>query len=197
MAGASAARVGDASALQDAIGRGVPHIVAEGEISGMPMITLSEGQRLWGGTLRFGACGVRLTRDNVLEGVTIIVPEHERAVLNDTNVPDWGRLEVRDVQTEGQVLLLADGAARAGHVVVDGLHVAAADGTICGSPAALAGLTGGAVITAVNGQAVGSPDDLSGIMTRFHPGDTISVTWVSPSGKRTTSSLRLTAGPPQ
>ena len=71
------------------------------------------------------------------------------------------------------------------------------DGTICGSPAASAGLTGGAVITAVNGQAVGSPDDLSSIMTRFHPGDTISVTWVSPSGQRTTSSLHLTAGPPQ
>ena len=29
------------------------------------------------------------------------------------------------------------------------------------------------------------------------PGDTISVTWVSPSGQRTTSSLHLTAGPPQ
>ncbi len=127
MAGDSAVHVADASALQDAIGRGVPHIVAEGEISGMPMITLAEGQRLSGGTLRFGASGVRLTRDNVLEGVTIIVPEHERAVLNDTGVPDWGRLELRDVRTEGQVLLLADGAARAGHVVVDGLHVAAAD----------------------------------------------------------------------
>jgi S1-C subfamily serine protease len=71
------------------------------------------------------------------------------------------------------------------------------EGTICGSPAAQAGLTGGAVITAVNGQAVGSPDDLSHVLARFHPGDTISVTWVSPSGQRTTSSLRLTAGPPQ
>jgi S1-C subfamily serine protease len=70
-------------------------------------------------------------------------------------------------------------------------------GTICGSPAASAGLTGGAVITAVNGQAVGSPDDLSRILSRFHPGDTISVTWVSPSGQRTTSSLHLAAGPPQ
>ena len=70
-------------------------------------------------------------------------------------------------------------------------------GTICGSPAAGAGLTGGAVITAVNGQAVGSPDSLSGILARFHPGDTISVAWVSPSGKRTTSSIRLAAGPPQ
>ena len=71
------------------------------------------------------------------------------------------------------------------------------DGTICGSPAATAGLTGGAVITAVNGQAVGSPDDFASIMTRFRPGDTISVTWVSPSGQRTTSNLHLTAGPPQ
>jgi len=70
-------------------------------------------------------------------------------------------------------------------------------GTICGSPAASAGMTGGAVITAVNGQAVGSPDDLTGILWRFHPGDTISVTWVSPSGQRSTRSLHLTAGPPQ
>jgi len=70
-------------------------------------------------------------------------------------------------------------------------------GTICGSPAASAGMTGGAVITAVNGQAVGSPDDLSGILARFHPGDTISVAWVSPSGQRTTSSLHLAAGPPR
>src|SRR5215469_11533773 len=70
-------------------------------------------------------------------------------------------------------------------------------GTICGSPAASAGMTGGAVITAVNGQAVGSPDDLSGILARFHPGEMISVTWVSPSGQQTTSSLHLAAGPPQ
>jgi S1-C subfamily serine protease len=71
------------------------------------------------------------------------------------------------------------------------------DGTICGSPAASAGLTGGAVITAVNGQAVGSPDGFAKIMTRFHPGETLSVTWVSPSGQHTISSLHLTAGPPQ
>ena len=70
-------------------------------------------------------------------------------------------------------------------------------GTICGSPAAAAGITGGAVITAVNGQAVSSPDDLTGTLSRFHPGDTISVTWVSPSGQQTTSRLRLAAGPPQ
>jgi S1-C subfamily serine protease len=71
------------------------------------------------------------------------------------------------------------------------------DGTICGSPAASAGMTGGAVITAVDGQPVGSPDDLARILSRFHPRDTISVAWVRPSGQRTTSNLHLTAGPPQ
>ena len=71
------------------------------------------------------------------------------------------------------------------------------DGTICGSPAAAAGMTGGAVITAVNGQPAGSPDNFASLMARFHPGDTVSFTWVSPSGRTTTSSLHLTAGPPQ
>ncbi len=70
-------------------------------------------------------------------------------------------------------------------------------GTICGGPAAAAGLTGGAVITAVNGQAVGSPDDLGRILARFHPGEQVSVTWVSPSGHRTTGSVHLAACPPQ
>jgi S1-C subfamily serine protease len=71
------------------------------------------------------------------------------------------------------------------------------DGTICGSPAAAAGMTGGSVITAVGGTPVGPPHSLTRILARFHPGDTVSVTWVSPSGHRTTSSLRLVAGPPQ
>ena len=70
-------------------------------------------------------------------------------------------------------------------------------GVICASPAARAGMTGGAVITGVSGQPVRSPDDLSRAMARFRPGDTISVTWMNPAGEQTTSRIRLTAGPPQ
>jgi hypothetical protein len=33
-------------------------------------------------------------------------------------------------------------------------------------------------------------------MSRYHPGDTISITWVSPSGQRQTTSVTLQAGPP-
>jgi S1-C subfamily serine protease len=70
-------------------------------------------------------------------------------------------------------------------------------GTICGGPAMAAGMTAGSVITAVNGQAIGSPDSLTGVVSKFKPGTTINVTWVSPSGHRSTSSIKLSAGPPQ
>ena len=69
-------------------------------------------------------------------------------------------------------------------------------GTICDSPAASAGLTAGSVITAVNGQAVGAPQSLTSIVAKHRPGDTISLTWVTPSGQRKTADLTLTAGPP-
>ena len=58
------------------------------------------------------------------------------------------------------------------------------DGTVCGSPAASAGMTGGSVITAVNGTPVTSPDDLTGLLARFRPGTTISVTWTARPASR-------------
>ena len=69
-------------------------------------------------------------------------------------------------------------------------------GTICDSPAAAAGLTAGSVITELNGQTVGSPQSLAGIMAKLRPGDTVSVTWVTPNGQSKTGNLALTAGPP-
>jgi S1-C subfamily serine protease len=71
------------------------------------------------------------------------------------------------------------------------------DNVICGSPAAAAGMSAGSVITAVNGQAAGSPDHLGAILAKLRPGDTVSITWVSPAGQQTTSTLHLQAGPPQ
>jgi S1-C subfamily serine protease len=70
------------------------------------------------------------------------------------------------------------------------------DGIICDGPAATAGMTAGSVVTAINGQAAGSPANLASILARFKPGDTISATWVSPAGQQTTSTVHLTAGPP-
>jgi S1-C subfamily serine protease len=70
------------------------------------------------------------------------------------------------------------------------------DGVICASPAAAAGMTGGAVITAVNGKTVGAPNQLQGILATFRPGDTVTITWANLNGQTTTSTLHLVAGPP-
>jgi len=68
-------------------------------------------------------------------------------------------------------------------------------GAFCGQPAASAGLTGGDVILAINGQTVGGPATLTGVLAQYHPGGRISVTWMDPSGQRHTSSVTLTSGP--
>lgn len=101
-------------------------IEVEGTITGAPSITLLPGTSLRGGTLVFGSRGVRLTRDNTLDGVRIEVPEHETAIGNDPSYDDLGTLRLREVTTRGQVLLVAEGDVRAGAVHVEGLRVEAA-----------------------------------------------------------------------
>jgi S1-C subfamily serine protease len=68
-------------------------------------------------------------------------------------------------------------------------------GVLCGTPVNQAGITAGAVITSINGQAIGSPASLTQNLSQYHPGSTVSVQWVSPNGQHHTSSLRLAAGP--
>jgi hypothetical protein len=116
-----------ASELVDAVASEIAEIEVRGTVSGMPMITLRPGVTLRGGVLEFGAKGLRLTSENTLDGVSVRTAVDEVAVLNDTSVGDLGTLTLRNVTTVGQVLLLADDAVRAGHVVVDGLQVERAD----------------------------------------------------------------------
>jgi S1-C subfamily serine protease len=68
-------------------------------------------------------------------------------------------------------------------------------GVICSTPAATAGLVGGDVITAINGQTVTAPSTLTTTLQKFHPGNTISVSYVDTSGQKHTTSLTLTQGP--
>ena len=69
-------------------------------------------------------------------------------------------------------------------------------GTICGSPAAAAGVAAGSVITGMNGQAIGAPETLHTQIAKYSPGQVVSLTWVTPSGQHKTASVTLTAGPP-
>jgi S1-C subfamily serine protease len=68
-------------------------------------------------------------------------------------------------------------------------------GVFCGAPAATAGAAAGDVITAVNGHAVTSPASLRILMRQYHPGATVSLTWIGLNGHQRTGSLKLAAGP--
>jgi len=68
-------------------------------------------------------------------------------------------------------------------------------GTISGSPAANAGLTAGDEITSLGGHQVASAEDVAHVLVSYHPGDSISVTWLDQSGQSHTQTLTLTTGP--
>jgi len=70
-------------------------------------------------------------------------------------------------------------------------------GSICKTPAANVGMQGGDVITAVNGKAIGSPNDLLSVLSGYKPGISVTITWVNLSGHTTTSKITLAAGPPR
>ncbi len=64
------------------------------------------------------------------------------------------------------------------------------------SPAADAGLEPGSTITALGSQSIGSIDDLRSALDRYHPGDTVKLTWTDASGNRHRESVTLAKGPP-
>ena len=68
-------------------------------------------------------------------------------------------------------------------------------GTLSGSPAANAGLTAGDTITSVGGQSVSTAQDIAHALVKYHPGDSISITWVDQSGQSQTANVTLANGP--
>ena len=124
----STTTVSSSAELTEALASGATDIHIEGTITGSPMITLPPGVNLRGdGTLKFGAKGVRLTSNNVVDGVTVLTEDDEVAILNDTGVRDLGTLTLRNVRTTGQVLLVAEDKVRSGHVQIENLHIESAE----------------------------------------------------------------------
>jgi len=68
-------------------------------------------------------------------------------------------------------------------------------GALPGSPAANANLGAGDTITSIAGQSVSSSEDIAHVLVKYHPGDSISVSWVDQSGQSHTSNLTLASGP--
>lgn len=74
---------------------------------------------------------------------------------------------------------------------------AAVAGAIPNSPAQIAGLAAGDVITSVDGQPVASSNALTGLLEPFHPGNRVTIDWTNALGKVQTASVQLSSGPPQ
>jgi S1-C subfamily serine protease len=68
-------------------------------------------------------------------------------------------------------------------------------GTLSGSPAANAGITEGDTITAIGGQSISSAEDISHDLVKYHPGNSISISWVDASGQSHTANVTLANGP--
>ncbi len=68
-------------------------------------------------------------------------------------------------------------------------------GTVSGSPAAGAGLVAGDVITSVGGNTVTTPSELSLLMERYHPGESLQLGWTDSSGHQHSATVQLATGP--
>jgi len=66
-----------------------------------------------------------------------------------------------------------------------------------GGPPANAGLVPGDIVTAVNGQAITSPEGLSDLLLGESPSRSVQVHYLDPSGLQRTVSVRLVRGPAQ
>jgi len=65
-----------------------------------------------------------------------------------------------------------------------------------GSPGDSAGLAKDDVITAINDTPVHSATDLNTVMSPFHPGDKVKITWTDSAGEKHSETVSLMLGPP-
>jgi S1-C subfamily serine protease len=66
---------------------------------------------------------------------------------------------------------------------------------VSGSPAAKAGLVAGDEITSVGGTSVSATEDVAHALIKYHPGDTIAITYTNASGESQTANVTLATGP--
>jgi S1-C subfamily serine protease len=83
---------------------------------------------------------------------------------------------------------LGDGAP-----TVNGVEI---ENVVAGSPAQQAGIAYGDVVTAFDGHAVSTPEQLEHLMVTHSPGNKVTITWVGTAGQSHTTTLTLASGPP-
>ena len=96
----------------------------------------------------------------------------------------------------GPTAFLGVALARAGDGDED-VPGALVEDVVSGTPADRAGIGTGDLITSFAGKRVLSTASLRKLVLQTSPGQTVRVTWLEPSGRKTSATVRLVAGPPQ
>ena len=108
-------------------------IAVKDNLTGLPTFRLSRGQTLSGETsgavLHFaaGEDGVQLSADNRVDNLALETDPDRRALYNDTQVEDLGRLVLLKLRTIGTIRLLANDKVRSGHVEAESIEIESAD----------------------------------------------------------------------
>jgi S1-C subfamily serine protease len=68
-------------------------------------------------------------------------------------------------------------------------------GVVSGSAVATAGLTGGDTITSLAGQTITSSSQIRTVLTQYHPGDKIGISWTDQQGDSHSATIVLGSGP--
>jgi S1-C subfamily serine protease len=93
----------------------------------------------------------------------------------------------------GATAFLGIEIANSGQGYTQGVAIA---GTQAGTPAANAGIGQGDTVTALDGKSVSTGTDIQDILIGHHPGDTVSITWISAQdGQSHTATVTLGTGP--
>ena len=87
------------------------------------------------------------------------------------------------------------GSAAALGVQVDTTRSTLVVGVVEDGAAEAAGVTEGSTITAVDGTAVASIDDITSVLGDHEPGDEVAVSWTDAAGQAHTATVTLGEGP--
>jgi S1-C subfamily serine protease len=69
-------------------------------------------------------------------------------------------------------------------------------GVVAGTPAQKAGITGCDTITTFNGSKLSSAEDLTKLLVDYHPGQKVTIGWVTSTGQARSAPIVLASGPP-
>jgi len=209
----SAVKVGDGVvAVGNAGGEGGTPKAAAGKVTALNqtiVATESDGQgaRRLSGMIQVNADikpgdsgGPLVNRSGQLIGVNTAAASEEQAQSSGAEgyaVPSDTAMSIARQIENGQ----ASGTVHIGQTALLGVSVndgkgrgATVTGVVPGGPAQDAGLRTGDVISAVDGESVDSPEELTAVLDKHQPGDRVQVEWTDRNGRDRQADVELATG---